>query len=494
MGFEKDFSAEQQNKIETIFNDENKKDYEQLSSFLDSQDQNSEAVKNAKEKLQNLKNVTNEKLKEVFSKENKDVKEKWEALLNNPEFIKRLNSVAKNIWANPNDLIVVMRAESWLNPKAVNKTTLATWLIQFMPETAIWLWTSIFEIWKMTAVEQLNLVEKYYKQNSRWENLSSVTKLYQVVFYPLSLTKWKDFVFWTEKSPKYAKKVADQNQSIAKFSSREDWLIDWFAFEKYVLSKSDWKVSQDIIDWWKSLGSILPKKELDWFMEKAEKLLWQKENWLKETDVWWIWQLSIVDVLWMAYWALNIFWWVMDWFSWNWWDAIQKFTIAYVWIKNFSKEIAWNNADFEWEKNRIIESVFWEKLDKVDYSDKEHYHEFLDNAKNWRENYFKYLVESEQTTEWKMKPRVIEFINTNINFDKFNNNKNFTEESVSEIFNEKWEEGFNNLDENVKMNILNTLNEIKWDWVKSKIEFQSLVNYIYWNYNPNRFDKIRKNF
>jgi hypothetical protein len=120
-----------------------------------------------------------------------------------------------------------MMAESKLDPRIVNKYSNATWLIQFIPSTANWLWTSVWKIRGMTWTQQLDYVEKYFKQNSKWYPLDSIEKLYQVVFYPASLWKWKDYVFWWEL-------VAKQNSVISKFSTRPDWLIDWYAFEKYV--------------------------------------------------------------------------------------------------------------------------------------------------------------------------------------------------------------------------------------------------------------------
>ena len=159
---------------------------------------------------------------------------KWEKLLQNEDFSAKLDKVCVSLWANREDLIKVMKAESWLDPRIVNKQSWATWLIQFMPKTAEWLWTSVWNIRAMTWVEQLDLVEKYFKQNSRWVSLDSIEKLYQVVFYPLSLSKDSWFVFGSEQSDSYARKVAAQNWVIARYSNRPDWLIDWYAFSRYV--------------------------------------------------------------------------------------------------------------------------------------------------------------------------------------------------------------------------------------------------------------------
>lgn len=157
---------------------------------------------------------------------------KWNSLLENPEFANKLDKITNRIWANKEDLIKVMKAESWLNSRAINPISNATWLIQFMPSTAESLWTTVWELRKMSAVEQLDYVEKYFLANSNWQKLDSIEKLYQAVFYPLSLKKWPDFVFgsqnWT------ARLVASQNWVISKHSDRSDWFIDWHCFSKYV--------------------------------------------------------------------------------------------------------------------------------------------------------------------------------------------------------------------------------------------------------------------
>ncbi|MDD3302591.1 MAG: hypothetical protein PHN31_03470 [Candidatus Gracilibacteria bacterium] len=152
---------------------------------------------------------------------------KGNELLNNIDFSNKLNEVCKNIGANKEDMIKMMMAESTLDPRIVNSTSQATGLIQFMPKTAIGLGTSVGKIRAMSGVEQLDYVEKYFKSNSKGIALDSLEKLYQVVFYPASLGKGKEYVFGGQQ-------VAAQNKGIAKFSNREDGLIDGYAFSKYV--------------------------------------------------------------------------------------------------------------------------------------------------------------------------------------------------------------------------------------------------------------------
>lgn len=157
---------------------------------------------------------------------------KWDKLLENPEFSAKIDKICSNIWANREDLIRVMKVESWLDPRIVNSQTRATWLIQFMPKTAEGLWTTVWKLRAMTALEQLDFVELYFKKNAWGHSLNTIEKLYQVVFYPLSLSKWPEFVFWSQNWT--AELVASQNPWISKFSSRADKLIDWHCFSRYV--------------------------------------------------------------------------------------------------------------------------------------------------------------------------------------------------------------------------------------------------------------------
>lgn len=162
---------------------------------------------------------------------------KWQELLDNKEFSQALDKLCKNVWISREDLIVVMKAESGLDPRNVNKNSQATWLIQFMPETAIDLKTTTWEIRSMTAVEQLKVIEKFFKKNSHWKVLDTPLKVYQAIFYPVSLLRWSDFVFWSQESMELAQKVKNQNLWVASFSRRPDKLIDQDCFAKYVANR-----------------------------------------------------------------------------------------------------------------------------------------------------------------------------------------------------------------------------------------------------------------
>ena len=76
-------------------------------------------------------------------------------------FYQKVVDIAQKIQCDPNDLMAVMNAESGLKADAVNKASNATGLIQFMPATARELGTTVDELRNMSALEQLDYVEKY---------------------------------------------------------------------------------------------------------------------------------------------------------------------------------------------------------------------------------------------------------------------------------------------------------------------------------------------
>jgi len=152
-------------------------------------------------------------------------------LMKIPGFSQKLDDVCFSLWMSKTDLLVVIWAESNFNPKAVNPSSWASGLIQFMVKTAIWLWTTVSAIRQMWAVEQLKFVEKYFKPYSG--KLHNVVDVYKAVFFPVSLNYMdKNTLFqswWITLN-----KLAIQNPSISRHSTRSDWYIDWYAFEKYV--------------------------------------------------------------------------------------------------------------------------------------------------------------------------------------------------------------------------------------------------------------------
>ena len=115
---------------------------------------------------------------------------------NQEAFSNKVKEIAQKLEINPNRLMQIMNKESWLNHQAVNKDTNATGLIQFMPETAKGLGTSIAALKNMTNIEQLDYVLKYYEKFKN--KIESHTDLYLATFYPAALGKPDNYIIGSE--------------------------------------------------------------------------------------------------------------------------------------------------------------------------------------------------------------------------------------------------------------------------------------------------------
>lgn len=128
--------------------------------------------------------------------------------IQDPDFNKKLEKIANALGVNSHDLIAIMKQESGVNPQAVNSTSGATGLIQFMPKTAAELGTSTTALKNMTAVEQLDYVYKYFKMKGIKPGMA-VGDLYLAVFYPAAVGKEDTHVISTA-----GKAVYDQNKGL----------------------------------------------------------------------------------------------------------------------------------------------------------------------------------------------------------------------------------------------------------------------------------------
>lgn len=106
--------------------------------------------------------------------------------IQDPDFNTKLGKVADALGVQSNDLLAIMKQESGVNPKAVNRSSGATGLIQFIPSTARKLGTTTDELYNMSAVEQLDYVYKYFKMIGVKPGMG-LGDLYIAVFYPAAL-------------------------------------------------------------------------------------------------------------------------------------------------------------------------------------------------------------------------------------------------------------------------------------------------------------------
>ncbi len=85
----------------------------------------------------------------------------------------------------PNALMAVMNKESGISPSIVNSNGGATGLIQFMPSTAKGLGTTTAELKKMSRLQQLAYVKKYYAPFRG--KLKNYAGLYFATFFPAAI-------------------------------------------------------------------------------------------------------------------------------------------------------------------------------------------------------------------------------------------------------------------------------------------------------------------
>jgi hypothetical protein len=109
-----------------------------------------------------------------------------------PAFQAKAQQVANNLGVSLEDLLGIMNHESGLNPGAVNPYTNATGLIQFMPNTARNMGTSVEALKNMSAIDQLDYVERFYKPIAG--KAKDIGDLYMFTFLPAAIGKPDNFV------------------------------------------------------------------------------------------------------------------------------------------------------------------------------------------------------------------------------------------------------------------------------------------------------------
>lgn len=148
-------------------------------------------------------------------------------VVNQSAFIQKLFVVAEKLNIDPEWLMIVMYNESKFKYNAVNPYTGAVGLIQFMPATARALGTSIEALSRMSNVQQLDYVYKYFAAKSG--KIFSLYDLYKITFFPISLGKAGNWVF--QSKDLQASTVARQNKI---FDLNKDGQITVDEFENYL--------------------------------------------------------------------------------------------------------------------------------------------------------------------------------------------------------------------------------------------------------------------
>jgi hypothetical protein len=118
------------------------------------------------------------------------------------EFKVKLIGIANNIGVDPNYLISAMAFETGetFSPSVKNSNG-ATGLIQFTPDTATELGTSTTELAAMTAVDQMDFVERYFTPYKNM--LRTIEDVYMAILWPAAIGKANSWALFSKPSAEY---------------------------------------------------------------------------------------------------------------------------------------------------------------------------------------------------------------------------------------------------------------------------------------------------
>lgn len=102
-------------------------------------------------------------------------------------------ALGRELGVDPAWIANVIQFESSWNPRAVNRKSGASGLIQFMPKTASGLGTSVSAIRTMNAKQQWPYVRRYFLPYRG--RLSSQVDVFMAVFYPKAIGKGENYRF-----------------------------------------------------------------------------------------------------------------------------------------------------------------------------------------------------------------------------------------------------------------------------------------------------------
>ena len=113
------------------------------------------------------------------------------------DFLEAVKEVSQKRGMNQAEFLGAIASESGLDPKAVNKDTGATGLIQFLPEVAESLGTTTDKILEMSRAEQVKLIDKYFDMNKLPDN-PTAGQLKTNILMPAYTDKGDDFELMTK--------------------------------------------------------------------------------------------------------------------------------------------------------------------------------------------------------------------------------------------------------------------------------------------------------
>lgn len=113
-------------------------------------------------------------------------------------FRDKVRAICARLGSDPSDLMTCMAWESGRSFSPAKKNMAgsgATGLIQFMPDTAKGLGTTVEKLAAMSAEAQLDWVEKYFQPYKG--KLSTLADLYMAILWPAAVGKPLEHVLWT---------------------------------------------------------------------------------------------------------------------------------------------------------------------------------------------------------------------------------------------------------------------------------------------------------
>jgi hypothetical protein len=126
-----------------------------------------------------------------------------------PAFKQKVLGISQRLGCDPSRLMAAMAFETGetFSPEKQNPTSGAMGLIQFMPQTARGLGTTTDELKNMTAIDQLDFVERYLLPfKGRMNSLSDV---YMTILFPKAVGQPESFVLFAQGTRAY-----DQNKGL----------------------------------------------------------------------------------------------------------------------------------------------------------------------------------------------------------------------------------------------------------------------------------------
>jgi hypothetical protein len=153
-------------------------------------------------------------------------------------------------------------------------STCAVGLIQFMPSTAKALGTSVDDLKKMSNVEQMDYVYKYFKPYAN--RITKFMDLKLVNFYPYAVGRGNDYIFGSEIGDEQVKKIARQNSGM---DMNKDGKISMIDFKNWV-ENSLKKNAPELLEAKDKNGKPIIDQEVSTTV-KVEKFT--KRNWIPLT-------------------------------------------------------------------------------------------------------------------------------------------------------------------------------------------------------------------